>query len=160
MTNLTAFLLALRRGRAEFLQAVLIFTFALSIVATLTAFTSPVDKVFWFFNAAMEPHPTLGPFVYRNQYAAFVEAVLPLAIVRAIHDRKRSVLYIVIAATLFASVVAGGSRTGSILCLAEILITPVIAYTRQLISGRGLARVLAGSVGAMAVLTAVVGWEV
>jgi O-antigen ligase len=159
ITNLAAFTVALRRGRAGFLQAMLIFAFGLSIVATLTAFTSPADKVFWFFDVAMDPHPTLGPFVYRNQYAAFVEAVLPLAIVRAIHDRKRSVLYIVIAATLFASVVAGGSRAGSILCLAEILITPVIAYTRKLITGRTLGRVLSASIATVVILTAVVGWE-
>lgn len=158
-TNLAAFGVALRRGDAKFLQSTLIFTFLLSIVATLTAFTSPLDKVFWFFQAEMIPHPTLGPFVYRNQYAAFVEAMLPLAIVRAIYDRKRSVLYIAIAATLFASVITGGSRTGSFLCLAEILVIPVIAYTRRLISGRALARVLGASIAAVILLTAVVGWE-
>src|SRR5262249_42952688 len=115
--------------------------------------------VFWIFDAAMDPHPTFGPFVYRNQYAAFIEAVLPLAIVRAIYDHKRSLLYIAIAAALFASVVAAGSRAGSILCLAEILIVPVIAYTSKLISGRALTRVLAGSLAAVAFFTAVVGWE-
>jgi O-antigen ligase len=160
ITNGVAFWVALRRGSAKFLQATLIFAFVLSVVGTLTVLTSPADKVLWIFNAAMDPHPTLGPFVYRNQFAAFVEAVLPLAIVRAILDRKRSLIYIAIAATLFASVVAGGSRAGSILCLAEILIVPVIAYTRGLIPGRTLARVLGASVAAVAILTAVVGWEV
>ncbi len=159
ITNLTAFCIALRRGREGFLPAMLGFAFILSIVAMLTLLTSPPDKVFWIFDAEMDPHPTLGPFVYRNQYAAFVEAVLPLAIVRAIHDRKRSVLYIVIASTLFASVVAGGSRMGSALCLATILVTPMAAFTRGLISGRTLARVLAGSIAAVTVLTTVVGWE-
>lgn len=160
IANLCAFTIALRRGRGGFLQTMLIFAFALSIVATLTLLTSPPAKVFWIFDAAMDPHPTLGPFVYRNQYAAFIEAILPLAIVQAILDRKRSVLYILIAATLFASVVAGGSRAGSILCLAEILITPVVAYGRRLIPGRTLARVIAGSLAAVAILTTVVGWEV
>lgn len=160
IANLAAFSIALRRGRGGFLQAMLIFAFALSIVATLTVLTSPLDKVFWIFDAAMDPHPTLGPFVYRNQYAAFVEAILPLAIVQAIHDRKRSLLYIVIAATLFASVVAGGSRAGSILCLAEILVTPVIAFWRKLISGKTLTRVVGGSLAAVAILTTIVGWEV
>jgi O-antigen ligase len=157
--NLCAFWIALRRGRGGFLQTMLIFAFALSIVATLTVLTSPADKVFWIFTADMDPHPTLGPFVYRNQYAAFIEAILPLAIVQAIHDRKRSLLYIVIAAALFASVVAGGSRAGSILCLGEIIVTPLIAYARKMISGRTLARVAGGSLAAVAVLTLTVGWE-
>jgi O-antigen ligase len=102
----------------------------------------------------------LGPFVYRNQYAAFMEVVLPLAIVRAILDRERWLIYTVIAATLFASVVAGGSRAGTILCLAEILVVPAIAYGRRMISGRTLGKVLTGAIAAVVVLTAVVGWEV
>jgi O-antigen ligase len=157
--NFAAFSIALRRGRAGFLQATLIFSFVLSIVGILTAFSSPLDKVFWVFDAAMDPHATLGPFVYRNQYAAFVEAVLPLAIVSSIHQRKRAVMYIAIAAALFASVIAGGSRTGSILCFAEIVVIPLIAYTRKIVSGVALARVLGGSLAAVAILTAVVGWE-
>ncbi len=159
ITNLAAFFVAMRQGRARFLQSTLVFAFVLSIVATLTAFSSPPDKVFWIFDAAMDPHPTLGPFVYRNQYAAFVEAILPLAIVGAIHDRRRTILYIAIAGMLFASVIAGGSRAGSILCLAEILLIPTIAFARKLISRAALVRVLAGSVGAIAIFTAVVGWE-
>ena len=100
----------------------------------------------------------MGPFVYRNQYASFVEVVLPLAIV-AILDRRRSLLYILIAATLFASVVAGGSRAGAILCLAEIIATPLLAFSRGLVSGRTLARVVAASVIAVVLLTGAVGWE-
>ena len=160
--NLAAFSLALELRAAErerFLRAVLIFAFLLSIVATFTVLTSPDGKVFWWFDATSADHPTLGPFVYRNQYAAFVEAVLPLAIVRAILDRKRSMIYIAISATLFASVIAGGSRAGSILCLAEIVATPAVAFARNLISRRTLARVLAASVAAIAALTMVVGWE-
>jgi O-antigen ligase len=162
--NLAAFALALDYctdpGRRErFLHAILIFAFAVSVVATLTVLSTPPGKVFWIFDVGTA-HPKLGPFVYRNQYAAFVEAVLPLAIVRGIRDRRRSLLYTAIAATLFASVVAGGSRAGSILCLAEIVVTPVIAYARSYISGRTLTRVLAGSIAAIVILTTVAGWEV
>jgi O-antigen ligase len=85
--------------------------------------------------------------------------VLPLAIVQAILDRRRSVLYVIVAATLFASVVAGGSRAGSIICLTEIVLTPMVAYHGRLINGRMLARVLAGCVTTVILMTAVVGWE-
>jgi O-antigen ligase len=63
----------------------------------------------------------------------------------------------VIAAVLFASVIAGGSRTGTFLCLAEILVTPVVAFARSQISSRTLARVLAGCVGAVVFFSLIVG---
>jgi O-antigen ligase len=163
MVNLTAFSLALEAARTierreRILRVVLIFAFALSIVAIFSGLTSPPGVVFWKFDIGTG-HPVLGPFVYRNQYAAFVEAVLPLAIVRALLDRKRALLYTAIAAVLFASVIAGGSRAGSILCLAEIIATPVLVFASKLISARTLLRGLAGSIAAIVLLTAVVGWE-
>jgi O-antigen ligase len=166
IVNLAAFSLAAQYSsgaghlerRERFLRVILIFAFALSIAATFTLLTSPPGVVFWKFDLATG-HPTLGPFVYRNQYAAFVEAVLPLAIVRALLDRRRSLLYLTIAAVLFASVIAGGSRAGSILCLSEIIVTPLLVFARKLISGRTMLRGLAGSLAAIALLTGVVGWE-
>lgn len=163
-TNLVVFSLALEAGallpqRERLLQTILVFAFALSVVSMFTLLTSPVGKAFWWFEAGTDG-PTLGPFVYRNQYAAFVEAVLPLAIVRAILDRRRSWLYILVTATLFASVVAGGSRTGTFLCLAEILVTPLVAFSRGFISRRTLARVVLGSIASVVALTAVAGWDV
>jgi O-antigen ligase len=158
-TNLAAFSVAMCvRRREKFLHATLFFGFALSVIAILTVLTSPVEKVFWWFDTGTTS-PTLGPFVYRNQYAAFVEAVLPLAIVYAILDRRRSALYITVAATLFASVVAGGSRAGAFLCLTEIIATPMVAYARRLISTRTLIRVSMASIAAVAIFTAIAGWE-
>ena len=65
----------------------------------------------------------------------------------------------VIVATLFGSVVTGGSRTGAILCFAEILVIPAIAFWRGSIDRRRLVRVALGSLAAVVVLTGVVGWE-
>jgi O-antigen ligase len=163
IVNLTAFSLALEYSgnierRERFLRVILIFAFLIAIVAIFTTLTSPPGFVFWKFDIGTGV-PVLGPFPYRNQYAAFVEAVLPLAIVRALLDRRRSLIYTTIAAVLFASVIAGGSRTGSILCLAEIIVTPLLVFASKLISARTLLRGLAGSVAAIVVLTAVVGWE-
>jgi len=164
--NLVAFSLAfdythgsarLQHGE-RFLRLILMFAFALSIVAIFTELTSPPGVVFWKFDLATGAQ-TLGPFVYRNQYAAFVEAVLPLAIVRALLDRRRSMAYLAIAAVLFASVIAGGSRAGSILCLSEIVATPLLVFSRKLISARTMVRGLAGSLAAIVLLTGVVGWE-
>jgi O-antigen ligase len=61
---------------------------------------------------------------------------------------------------LFGSVVASGSRAGSALCLAEILVIPAIAFARQQIDGRALMRATLGSLAAMTLLTTIVGWQV
>ena len=163
VTNLSAFMLAAdlyqnRNRRERFLRSTLIFACILAVVSIFTYLTSPVGKVFWIFDSGLESR-TLGPFVYHNQYAAFVEAVLPLAIVGMIRDRRHWTLYAVIAATLFGSVVAGGSRTGTILCLAEILLIPIVSLWRKTIDGGMFARVVLTSLAAVAVLTGVVGWE-
>jgi O-antigen ligase len=163
VTNLAAFMLAAdlyrNRDRRElFLRSTLIFATILAVVSIFTFLTSPAGKVFWIFDSGSDSR-TLGPFVYQNQYAAFVEAVLPLAILGVIGDRRRWLLHAVIVATLCGSVVTGGSRTGTILCLAEILVIPAIAYWHGTINGGMLARVVLGSLAAVAMLTGVVGWE-
>ncbi len=159
ITNLAAFSLALCVARKErVLEAALIFAAVLGIFAIFTALSSPPGKIFWWFDTGTGL-PTLGPFVYRNQYAAFVEAVLPFAILNGILDRTRSALYLAISAMLFASVIAAGSRTGTLLCLAEIVAVPAAAYLRKLISGRALARAAGASLAAIVLFTAIVGWE-
>lgn len=161
--NLAAFALAAdlygnAEERERFLRCALIFTAFLAVISIFTFLTSPPGKVFWLFDTASDS-PTLGPFVYKNQYAAFVETILPLAIIGVIRDRRRWILHAAIAATLFASVVTGGSRMGSLLCLSEIVVIPLIAFWRKTIDGRVLARVVLGSLGAVVIFTGIVGWE-
>lgn len=117
--------------RERFLTGVLIFSAALSVVAMVTA-----------------PSGVFGPFVYRNQYAAFVEALLPLALVRAFVDRERAWSYLAVAGLLFASVVASGSRTGTLLCSAEVLAVPF------LVRGRG-----AWKIAVVCAFTLIAGWN-
>ncbi|MBZ5676470.1 MAG: O-antigen ligase family protein [Acidobacteriia bacterium] len=148
-----------RQRRERFLSALLWFGTALAAVSMLTVFSSPEGVVFWLFHAGSDRR-TLGPFVYYNQYAAFIEAVLPLALVRAILDQRRRMLYSVIGALLLASVVAGGSRAGTILCLVEVVVIPMIALGQGLISRRAAGRVLLASVSTLVVLGAVAGWDV
>jgi len=162
--NLAIFSLGLDLGRDErsrqrFLSALLWFGTALAAVSMLTVLSSPEGIVFWLFNAGSDRR-TLGPFVYYNQYASFVEAVLPVALVRALLDPRRRVLYSLIGALLLASVVAGGSRAGTILCLGEVMVIPLIALGQGIISKRAAARVLVASFGTLAVLGAVAGVDV
>ena len=161
VANLCAFAVALdlsRDTRERLLQSLVIFAAALAVVSVFTALASSPGKVFWLYETSTE-QPTLGPFVYRNQYAAFVEAVLPLALVRAILDRRRWILYMAITALLFGSVIAAGSRAGAVLCLAEIVLVPTLVFARGFIPAGTWWRATAGTVVAAAALTATVGWQ-
>ncbi len=163
-TNLAVFAMALdlgqdRERRERFLTAVLWFGTTLAVVSMLTVFSSPEGVVFWLFQAGSDKR-TLGPFVYYNQYAAFIEAVLPLALVRAILDPRRRILYSVVGALLLASVVAGGSRAGTILCLVVMVTIPLVALGQGVVSRGTAGRVLLATLGTLVLLGAVAGWEV
>jgi hypothetical protein len=162
--NLTVFALALelgadRRRRERFLTAVLWFGTALAAISILTVFSSPVGVVVWLFQAGSDAR-TLGPFVYYNQYAAFIETVLPLALVGATLDPRRRVPYSVVGALLLASVVAGSSRTGTLLCLAELVVIPLLALAQGRITRQTAARVVLISLSVLVVLGVVAGWEI
>ena len=94
--QLVCFLLAFQlfadeRIRNRFLKSLFYFGFALSVISTLQLFTSQ-GKVFWLFPSGYKDL-VLGPFVYHNQYAAFVEMVFPLAVVAALQGRERRLIY-------------------------------------------------------------------
>jgi O-antigen ligase len=101
----------------------------------------------------------LGPFVYRNQFAAFVEPALGLAIAAAIGDRRRPILWVLMGAALFAAVIAAGSRAGSAICLTMLTAVPLFAYFRGAISVRSLVRVAVLGAASAVALVAVAGWQ-
>ncbi len=150
---LAAFALALEQRRSDrFLTASVILATALSVLAMLTVFSSPPGVIAWLVDVGTGVS-TLGPFVYRNQFAAFVEAVLPIALLRAFTDPRRAWLYTISTGLLFASVVASGSRTGTILCTAEVLLILI------LLRGRRAWRIMLGIAASLAALTLVAGWQ-
>ena len=153
--NLTLFFVALQTFsepglRERFLRAVLYFAAALSVIGSIQMFTSE-GRVFWLFPTGYKEF-VVGPFVYHTQYAAFVEMVLPLAVVGALTNRRRMVAHAVIAAALYASVVASASRAGTALVSAEILAIFLLAPRRN--------RMTLALLGGLAIaFTAVVGWS-
>ena len=144
--------------RDNFRRAAFYFGFALAVVATCQLFTSD-GKIFWYFVTKYETF-LMGPFVYRNQYAAFVELLLPVALVMALRDQRRSLPYALMAAAMYASVIASASRAGTILVTCEILVVLALAPWRRIAP----ARAAGATAGKMALLlvafTMVVGWEV
>ncbi|MGD0359722.1 MAG: O-antigen ligase family protein [Bryobacteraceae bacterium] len=162
VTWLALFFLALQllrqsAARDWFLRFVLYFGFGLSVLSTVQMFTSG-GKIFWLFPSGYTDH-VLGPFVYRNQYAAFLEMILPIALWEGLRDRRRAFAYFAMAAAMLASVVAAASRAGSLLMCAEVAAVLLVAW----LSGTAPARVVARAwvtFGAIAVvLTGIVGWQ-
>ena len=150
--RLTVFLLALqlfgdRSRRARFLDALVKFATAIAAVSLVQLFTSG-GRIFWLF-----PTPyrdlVLGPFVYRNHYAAFIELALPLALLKALERPRAAWGWAAAAALMAASVVAGGSRAGAVLVTLE-----TVAILAMDARGRGAVWKLAG---AAAVLLAIAG---
>ena len=160
VVNLTAYSLACEPISGEqqyrFWHAVAMFAGILALLSLFTLLTSPRGTVLWWFHVDSDV-PVPGPFLYRNQYASFVEAILPFCWLEAIRDHRRRVLYTLITAVLFASVVAGGSRAGTALCLAEVVAVPLIAFAQGRISRQLRLPVMVASLGLIAVSTAVVG---
>ena len=161
-TQLVCFLLAFQlfadeRIRNRFLKSLFYFGFALSVISTLQLFTSQ-GNVFWLFPSGYKDL-VLGPFVYHNQYAAFVEMVFPLAVVAALQRRQRSLTYAGMAAVLYASVIASASRAGAALVTLELIAILLLALFQKRISLQTAGLGLGLFVIFVACFTAVVGWQ-
>jgi hypothetical protein len=133
--NAATFLIALqvfssRQMRSWLVHALVFIALALSIVAPLQALYGG-GKVFWLFEPYPNFTPQFGPFPYKNQYSAFIELLLPVALFGALTEERRRTLYVLAATVMYASVIAAGSRMGFFLATAEMLIVPVILYGQR-----------------------------
>jgi O-antigen ligase len=133
------------------------FAFLVSVLATVQTFTAH-GRVFWLFPTGVTDY-LMGPILSRNHYAAFIEAILPVALYQALSRSRNSLLYSLMAAVMYASVVASASRAGTVLATAELLVVPALMLARGRTSGRAVAVSLARMLVLFAVFTAVVGPE-
>jgi hypothetical protein len=145
-------------ARHWFLRFALYFGFALSILSTVQMFTSG-GKIFWLFPSGYTDF-VLGPFVYRNQYAAFLETILPIALWEALRDRRRALAHCAMAAAMLASVVAAGSRAGSALMCAEVAAVLLAAWWRRMTPARVVVRGLLAFSAIAVVFVSIAGWQV
>lgn len=130
----------------------------LAILAVIQEFTTD-GYVFWAF-AAPYREEVYGPFVYRNQYAAFLELLLPMALYRALASKVLRWPYLTLAAGLYASSVASHSRAGVVLATLEPLVVGFLLLKRKLVRPRQLAYAGAWFLASAGVFVAVVGPEV
>lgn len=156
VTLLVALQLFSRKNLREmFLRALALFGFAVAVVSVVQLFTSN-GKIFWVIPTGYKDL-VLGPFVYPNNYAAFIELVFPVVLLEGMRGRHRAPLFLAMAGALLASVIASGSRAGSILITIEMAAMPLIEWIQGRLSGRLLFNKLGKLVLLASAFTAVVG---
>lgn len=125
-------------ARQWYLRALVLLGLAIAIIAPLQLFTSE-GKIFWMFEVKYSDI-AMGPFVYTNQYAAFIELVLPIALTKVFSDRAGwRTVHGLAAAVMYASIFASTSRTGFVLTSLEVLVIPLLAAKRVGVDWRQLA---------------------
>jgi Cu/Ag efflux protein CusF len=142
--------------RERVLTALVAFGAVLSCLGILTALSSPEGVVFWTFDAGTRGR-TLGPFLYRNQWAAFAEVALAVALWRAFDPRAGGWAYAGAAGMLAASVVAAGSRMGVLLCSFELVAVPWLVARARGLRLRRLWPAATGLLAAVSLLTLAAG---
>ncbi len=111
-------------NRQAFLRLALAVGSAVCLLGLVQLFTSR-GRVFWLFPSGYESE-VIGPFVSRNNYAAMVELLLPAALLMAFRHRRQTNVYLILAAAMLASVIASGSRAGSIIAISEVLLASLL----------------------------------
>jgi hypothetical protein len=139
-----------------FRSVMLWFGFLLAVEATIQNFTSP-KKIFWMFPTQYDR--VMGPILYHNHYAVFIEIVFPIALYYAFRREDRRLLYASMAAVMYASVIVSASRAGAILTTAEFVAVcaALLAHGRIMIRQAG--KVFAQIVLIFGVFALVVGWN-
>jgi|YNPBryBLVA2012_1023415.scaffolds.fasta_scaffold00070_25 O-antigen ligase len=148
--------LAEREVLERALEWLLWFGFLLCAVSTLCLFTSG-GRVFWIVESGYRDR-VAGPFVYWNNYAAFIETLLPAALVRALGE-ARWPAPAAMAAVFYASMVASGSRAGTVIAGAETALVLALWLRRPGVEKRGALARAAALGGLLAGATAAVGVE-
>jgi len=141
--------------RWTFLRALMYFGWIVCLVSILQLFTSQ-GKVFWLFDSGYKDL-VLGPFVYHNNFAAFVELLLPLTIFEAFYNKRQTLLFATMAGVMYAAVIASGSRAGSMLVTGESLAVAILFQSRISLPCRQLRLRIAQLIVLIAVCTAIVG---
>ncbi len=144
------------RPPERLLKAAVWFGCAIAILAVLQSLTTP-DRVFWLFEIAPRAQGnTMGPFVYQNQFAAFIEILLPAALYLGLGGGRLRWGYLMAAGVFVASVFAAASRAGAALVIAEIVVVFLLMrrrlHWRTFVAAGGAALALA------ALFVAAVGW--
>jgi O-antigen ligase len=126
---------------------------AYSLLALLQWYTGG-GTILWIIQTSY-PSDVAGTFGNRDHYAAFIELLLPIALAAAVGRNRSPILPIACAGVMFASVVACGSRAGTLIVCVEALVFLMAACVGQRRNYRA-AGLLAAS---LVVCTLIGGWS-
>lgn len=149
---------ASRASAVRFQKSLAVFGGVLAAVSLVARHTSATSKVFWLFNGEAEG-PWMGPFIYENQYAAFIELALPPALLLAF-SRTSPMAALALAAVMIASVFVSGSVAGTGILLVETLVVLAILKWRAPLGWRRIGAAVTGLAALVAVFGTVAGWDV
>jgi O-antigen ligase len=144
-----------RESRQQFLSIVLWAGLVLGLVCVILHFSSP-QRVYGLFVSRFSPY---GPFVYKNQFAAFLELLLPIAFFRLTSARRGRLGYAIVFAALFACIVASLSRAGLVIAVLEILVLAAVSWRRRVVTGTVLLKFGLPVLVLMAIFTLIVGTD-
>jgi len=116
------------QAREALLLFFLCFAAVMAILCLLQIFTSG-GRVLWIFPSGYDY--VCATFAYRNNYAQFIEISLPIALWRALRQGWRGWGYALTGGLLYASVIGTASRSGTIVCTAELLVMLAIGLIRR-----------------------------
>ncbi len=143
--------------RLWFLSAASLFGMAVAVAATIGNYACP-GQAFCLFDTGFHGE-VMGPFVNRNQYCAWIELLLPASLYLTVARPRLRALFGTAAAVMAASVVASGSRAGTVLIAAEIVLVALALAARHELTRRRLALGAAQFILLAAIAVSVAGWE-
>lgn len=139
--------------RRERLMTIAVWFGGAFSLLTLLQWSTGDGTIFWIIQTAYKSE-VAGTFGNRDQYAAFMELLLPIALAATVGKRRSPVLPACCAGLMFASVIATGSRAGAIVVCLEALIFVVAACVGQHRNRRAAALIAASLI----ICTLIGGW--
>ncbi|MGA2595863.1 MAG: O-antigen ligase family protein [Bryobacteraceae bacterium] len=111
-----------REGRQQerLKSSIVIFGGVFSLLVLLQWYTGG-GTVFWIIETRYKSE-VAGTFANRDQYAALMELLLPVALAASLSHRRSPILPATCAGLMFASVIASASRAGTVIVCVEALI--------------------------------------
>ena len=117
-----------RDAASRFRRLFVMFGSAICVLDLLEQ-ASHTNRFYWLIPSK---YPAVfGPFAYWNNFAEFVELVLPVTLWMGLGRRKTSIPFLLLGALQIASVVASGSRAGTALVFAELIGVVLLAYVKN-----------------------------
>lgn len=113
---------------SRFRLAFIVFGTAVCVLDLLQQ-ASQTNKYFWLVPSRYVS--ISGPFAYWNNFAQFVEILLPVTLWRGLGGRRPGTAFLLCAAVQIGAVVASGSRAGAALVVLELLVMIALAYSRH-----------------------------